>query len=256
MIRGLYTAVSGMITLEAKQDVITNNLANANTNGYKGDTLSIKSFKDVLVENKDKVLAGQNVSNSIGRLSLGAGINGTSVNYSQGVLQDTGKETDFAIDGKGFFVIQRGNENFYSRDGHFRINSQGYLVTDIGDIVLGKNPITGQMGQIFVGNGKLSIDANNNILVDGKNVAKFATADFNDYNSLKKVGDNLYEGENPDYNGNVYVKQKVLEKSNVNIITEMVNMITVSRSFETNQKMIQAIDETMAKAANEVGAVR
>lgn len=255
MIRGLYTAVSGMIILEAKQDVITNNIANTNTNGYKVDNLSIKSFKDVLIENKDKVLAGQNVSNSIGRLSLGAAINGTNVDYSQGVLQDTGKDTDFAIDGKGFLVVQRNNKNYYTRDGHFRINSQGYLVTDIGDQVMGTDS-TGKMGPIFVGNGKLSLDVNNNILVDGKNVSKLATADFNDYNSLKKVGDNLYEGENPDYNGMVYVKQKALEKSNVNIITEMVNMMTVSRSFETNQKMIQTIDETMAKAANEVGAVR
>lgn len=255
MIRGLYTAVSGMITLEAKQDVITNNIANANTNGYKVDNLSIKSFKDVLIENKDKVLAGQNVSNSIGRLSLGAAINGTNVDYSQGVLQDTGKDTDFAIEGKGFLVVQRNNKNYYTRDGHFRINSQGYLVTDIGDQVMGTDS-TGKMGPIFIGNGKLSLDVNNNILVDGKNVSKLATADFNDYNSLKKVGDNLYEGENPDYNGKVYVKQKALEKSNVNIITEMVNMMTVSRSFETNQKMIQTIDETMAKAANEVGAVR
>lgn len=256
MIRGLYTAVSGMITLEAKQDVISNNLANANTNGYKSDNLSIKSFRDVLIENKDKVLAGQNVTNTIGKLSLGAGINGTNVDYSQGVLQDTGKETDFAIDGKGFFVIQKGNQNFYSRDGHFRVNSQGYLVTDLGDQVLGKNPTTGQMQPIFVGNGKLSTDANNNIFVDGKNVAKFATADFSDYKSLKKVGDNLYDGQNADYNAGVYVKEGVLEKSNVNLINEMVNMMTVSRSFETNQKMIQTIDETLSKAANEVGAVR
>lgn len=256
MIRGLYTAVSGMITLEAKQDVVTNNLANANTNGYKSDTLSIKSFKDVLIENKDKVVGNQNVTNSIGKLSLGARIDGTNVNYEQGVLQDTGKETDFGIDGKGFFTVQRGNETLYTRDGHFRVSGEGYLVTDLGDKVLGKNPNSGQVGPLYVGSGKLSSDINNNLFVDGKNVGSFATADFEDYKSLKKMGDNLYSGENANNNAPIYVKQQVLEKSNVNIINEMVNMMTVMRSFETNQKVVQTIDETLSKAANEVGAVR
>nr|WP_274600983.1 flagellar basal body rod C-terminal domain-containing protein [Clostridium yunnanense] len=82
-------------------------------------------------------------------------------------------------------------------------------------------------------------------------------ADFNDYKSLKKLGDNLYESDAaPNYNGQVYVKQKTLEKSNVNIVNEMVNMMTVMRSFETTQKVVQTMDETLSKAANEIGSVR
>ncbi|MNI40598.1 Flagellar basal-body rod protein FlgG [compost metagenome] len=94
------------------------------------------------------------------------------------------------------------------------------------------------------------------MFINGVSTYKFATADFEDYNSLKKVGDNLYEGQNPNYGGEVSVQQGVLEKSNVNIINEMVNMMTVMRSFETNQKVVQTLDETLGKAASEIGAVR
>jgi flagellar basal-body rod protein FlgF len=80
--------------------------------------------------------------------------------------------------------------------------------------------------------------------------------DFQDYKSMKKIGDNLFEGTNPIENGSITVRQNALEKSNVNITNEMVNMMTVMRNFESNQKVIQAIDETLGKAVNEVGTVR
>ncbi|SHI39417.1 flagellar basal-body rod protein FlgG [Clostridium cavendishii DSM 21758] len=255
MIRGLYTAVSGMITLEAKQDVITNNMANANTNGYKGDDLSIKSFKDVLIENKDKLEGNKNVRNPIGYLSLGARIDETNTDYTQGVLQESEKDTDLAIEGKGFFVIQKGNQQLYTRDGQFRVNTQGFLVTATGDSVVGKNPQTGADEPIHVGNSKFKV-TDGKVYIDGNATSKIKTVDFDDYKNLKKVGDNMYSGQNPNENAQVNIKQNMTEKSNVNIINEMVNMMTVMRSFETNQKIVQTIDETLGKAANEVGAVR
>lgn len=265
MIRGLYTAVSGLITQEAKQQVITNNLANVNTVGFKKDDLAIKKFDDVLLENYDKISGGKNVRNVIGGLSFGSKIDETKTFFTQGMLQATDKPTDFAVDGRGFFTVSKTDINgnsktFYTRDGHFHVDLNGYLVNDSGYKVLGNNLKTGNIEPIYVGKAEFILDGNNNLLLDNTPAYKLNMIDFADsnqnYPSLKKAGDNLYEGENPVQSDDIVVKQKFLEKSNVNVINEMVNMMTVMRSFESNQKIIQSMDETLGKAVNEVGVVR
>lgn len=259
MIRGLYTAISGMITQEAKQEVVTNNLGNAATVGFKQDNLAIRRFDDVLLENYDKKVGDKNVRNELGTLSLGSEVDSVNTDFTQGMIQNTGKDTDFAIDGRGFFTVQRNdgvnNAQYYTRDGHFHVNIQGILVNDSGDTVLGRNLQTNQLGTINVGTGKLTCDANGNMSLNGNPSYKLYTADFNDYKSMKKVGDNLFQGDNAVPN-NAVVIQSSLEKSNVNVINEMANMITTMRSFETNQKIIQSMDETLGKAVNDVGSVR
>jgi len=259
MIRGLYTAVSGLITQEAKQNVITNNMANVNTVGFKGDTLAVKKFDDVLIANYDKIAGGKNVKNVIGSLSMGSKIDEVDTDFSTGMIQDTDKWTDFAVEGRGFFSVQRNDgissKEMYTRDGHFHVNATGYLVNDNGDNVLGINQSNGNKEPIYVGKDKFVSDNQGNLNIDGNPKYKLSTVDFNDYKALKKVGDNLYEGTNP-VDNNAVVKQNSLEKSNVNVINEMVNMMTVMRTFETNQKMVQAMDETLGKAVNEVGTVR
>lgn len=260
MIRGLYTAVSGLITQESKEDVITNNIANANTNGYKNDQISVKSFDDMLIQNYDKMVGDKNVRSIIGSLSMGSAINGTTTTFTQGDFQNTDNPTDFAIDGKGFFTVLRNDgvtsKQYFTRDGEFHVNSAGILVNSSGDEVLGFNKNTGNLEPIKAGNANIVSDGYGNITLDDKPAYKLATADFTDYNALSKVGDNLYDGSNPNFNANVGVKQKALEKSNVNIINEMVNMMSVMRTFETNQKVVKSIDETLQKTVNEVGSVR
>lgn len=256
MIRSLYTAISGMITQEAKQDVITNNMANVNTNGYKQDELITKSFKDVMIQNKDKISGGVNVNNELGKLNLGSRIDGTTVKFTQGPIQNTDKTTDFAIQGRGFFTVKHNNENYYTRDGHFRVDNSGYLVTDDGDSVLGTDLATGATGPILIGNGTLAMDASKNLTLNGVPKYKLLGADFNDYNkSLEKAGDNLYKGTNATYNNNLDVSNKSLEKSNVTLTNTMIDLMTTMRSFETNQKIVKMIDESMGKAATEVGRV-
>lgn len=261
MIRSLYTSISGMITQEAKQDVITNNLANISTTGFKGDNLIIKNFKDVLIENKDKMVNGENVKNQIGKLSLGSKIDDVYTDYAQGSVEETGKTTDFALRDNGFFTVNRNDgtketKNLYTRDGHFHINNKGYLVNDNGDSVQGINLNTNKQENIYVGNGKMTLASDGKINIDGNSAYKFYISDFNDYSKLKKSGDNLYEGEGATQKGNTSVQQNALEKSNVNVINEIVNMMTVMRTFETNQKMVQSIDETLGKAVNEVGSIK
>ncbi|ERI91268.1 flagellar basal body rod protein FlgG [Clostridiales bacterium oral taxon 876 str. F0540] len=264
MIRALYTTVSGLITQEAKQDVITNNLANVNTVGFKEDNLAVKKFDDVLIENYDKIVNGKNVRNVIGSLSQGSSIDGVNTSYTQGTIDDTGKWSDFAIDGGGFFSVLRenngANNTYYTRDGHFHVNSQGYLVNDSGDRVLASvvnenGQTVGNPSPVQVGNEEIKLYGDGTFTVQG-NKYRFNTVNFADLNSLKKIGDNLYEGNNAVQSDNVLVKQNSLEKSNVNVINEMVNMMTVMRTFESNQKIMQSLDETLGKAVNEVGTIR
>ena len=260
MIRGLYTAVTGLITGEAKQSVVINNLANANTTGFKSENLSIKKFDDVLIQNYDKIVNGKNTRNTIGSLSMGSEIDDLNTYFTQGILQASDKATDFAIEGSGFFTVQRDNgienKNYYTRSGDFHIDGKGYLVTGSGDKVLGKNNQTNEAEPIFVGDGKLQADKYGNITINDESLYKFNTVDFEDYKSLKKVGDNLFEGTNPIENPSIAVRQNALEKSNVNVTNEITNMMTIMRNFESNQKVIQAIDETLGKAVNEIGTVR
>ncbi|OPJ63257.1 flagellar hook-basal body complex protein [Clostridium oryzae] len=259
MIRGLYTAVSGLITQEAKQDVITNNMANANTNGYKSDDLKIKNFGDVYIENRDRIAGNRNVTSRLGKLSYGSKIDETYTDFTQGDLVNTDEDTDFALSGSGFFTVQgtvNGKAaNYYTRDGHFHVSNDGYLVNDSGYRVLGRNAATNALEPIKVDNSKMTVDANNNIYLDGRLAYNFGIVDFNNYNALQKQGDNLYSGNNPIAAQQTTVKQKSLEKSNVNIINSMVDMMSVMRNFESDQKVVQTMDETLGKAVNDVGKI-
>ncbi|MCY6483703.1 flagellar hook-basal body complex protein [Clostridium aestuarii] len=258
MIRGIYTAVSGLITQEARQDVISNNLANANTVGFKSDNLIAKKFDDVLLENYDKEINGKNVKNTLGKLSMGSEIDETFTNYGQGVVENTNRDTDFAINGSGFFAVSRENgfnkENYYTRNGHFHINNAGYLVNDQGDKVLAKNIETNNIEPIYVGKGKINCNESGEISIDKSIAYKLYIANFKDNNSLEKVSENLYKGENP-LQSNSKIRQYALEKSNVNVMNEMTNMMMTLRMFESNQKAVQSIDASLEKTVNEVGKV-
>jgi len=257
MLRGLYTAVSGMITQEKKQEVITNNMANVSTNGFKEDTLNVKSFDEVLLQNYDKQVNGINVKNQIGSISLGSKIEGTSTNFAEGAYVTTDEPLDFAVTGTGFFKVENGSgKEFYTRDGHFSLNNQGYLVDESGNYVIGKNNKTNLESRIKLDSSDVTSDNSGNLSENGKTNFKLSTYTFADNNSLTKVGDNLYTGKAASLIENGEIKQKTLEGSNVNIIDSMVNMMTTMRAYEANQKVIAAIDETLGKAVNEVGSVK
>ena len=256
MIRGFYTSVSGLITLQNEQDVITNNIANINNTGYKERDLTKQSFEDVMVSNRQKLLGDKYVKNDIGSLNLGVKTSDIETVFTQGSLKSTDSSTDFAIDGRGFFVAQNGNKEVYTRDGNFKVNQQGYLMTNDGCEVLGINNTTGVKEPIYVGDAKFSLDAENNINIEGTGTTdKLLTADLKNYNSLKPLGDNYTTVDTPIYNATVNVKQNYLETSNVDPSAEMVKLMEVKRQFETNQKFVKMQDDTLQKAANELGRV-
>ena len=257
MLRGMYSSISAMINLQANQSVISNNMANINTIGYKSETLVSKSFDEIVLSNKDRYINGEGKRQQIGSLNPGVKIDETVTNYSQGTIVDTESDTDFAILGDGFFTVGDNDGNTaYTRDGVFKVDSKGYLVTSSGENVLGVNQITNRVEPIYVGNKKVSVDNNNNLLLDSKISYKFSIVDFENYDGLNKVGQNLFTGENPIGTNNYKIQNRAKESSNVDMIDVTSALMANLRAFEANQKVVQIMDSTLSKIANEIGVVR
>ena len=256
MLRSMYASVSSMLTLQARQGVITNNLANINTTGYKGQTVVAKSFDEMLLHNKDSYENGVSNVKDLGSLSFGVRIDDTFTSYNQGSLVSTDNNTDFAIVGSGFFqVSDDANNTYYTRDGSFKVDPQGYLVTNSGEYVMGTNTQTGNSERIYVGTDLISISPDNSVMINGENKYKFNIVDFENYDYILKTGDNLYRVVDgaTETTSNASVLQGYTEQSNVNVVSEMVDMITVTRADEANQKMIRSQDSMLEKAVNQVG---
>lgn len=257
MLRGIYSSVSSMITLQERQSVITNNLANVNTTGYKEETLISKSFDEMILSNKDNYINGTPTKQILGGVSFGVKIDDTITSLKQGTHISTENNTDFAINGDGFFQVEDINgEQFYTRDGSFKIDSQGYLVTNGGYFVMGINNQTNSNERIYVGNSKISVTPGNNINLDGENLYSFNVVNFENEKDLIKVGNNVYSGENPINADNFDINQGYLEGSNVDYIDMTAQLMETVKEFEANQKVIQTIDSILSKIANEIGSVR
>ena len=231
MVKGLYTAYTGMINEQNRLDILSNNLANADTNGYKKEGATNQTFADELAI-KIKDTSSYGMPQKLGTMSMGVHIGETYTDYSQGNFRVTDNATDFALDGDGFFAIaytdKAGNTSVkYSRDGAFVVNT----------------PIT--------------VDEKGNIFQNNQQVGTIGVVDIADYNYLAKYGENMYDLVNGGARqaSTAKVTQGCIESSNINVVSEMVNMITISRAFQAGQKVINAVDETLDKAVNQVGRV-
>lgn len=257
MVRGLYTAYTGMINQQKRLDTVTNNLANASTTGFKREGLTSKSFDQMLTV-KLNDLSVPYLNEGIGKMSLGVKNGENYTDYSQGSLKETGNTYDLALAGNGFFTIsytdKKGNTSEkYTRDGEFTMDSEGYLRTLEGDYVQGE----GGAIMIPVETSEVSIRDNGDIYADGEYVDSLRIVDFEDYNNIEKFGENLYSVVDgaTETESTAAVKQGYLEMSNINVVKEMVEMITISRAYESNQKLIQTEDDMLDKSVNQVGKV-
>lgn len=276
MIRGIYTGASGMIVQQARLDTISNNLANVDKTGYKKDLTIFKAFPDMLIRRINESGLGIVPSGSydsmplVGKLGTGAEVNEVFTQFEQGSLQRTENNFDMALEGRGFFTVLTERGERYSRDGAFTVNQEGILVTKNG------NPVLGENGQIrvqlnnFVVNERGEVVVNNAISKDPKDLVnkynnnweepvvidKLKVVDFQNIREIKKEGDSLYretEFSGPALPAQEYkVVQGFLEKSNVNAIREMVDLIEVQRSYEANQKTVHTHDQTLGKLINEM----
>ncbi len=247
MIRGLYTAASGMISQEIYHAARTNNLVNIDTVGFKGDIPTFKSFLPYEIVRYNK-----NEYTPIGRMNMGSKLDATYVDFSEGRIRETGNPLDLAIHGNGFFVVSYKGGEAYTRAGNFTLSKDGELVTLDGFKVLGEG------GPIAISGKNIEIGEDGAIYVDGELVDKLRIVDFADRENLQKIGYNLftYNGRNNPQTPEKYtIKQGALEYPNVNIVKEMVNLLEATRIYETNQKILRMQDETLGRAITELGRV-
>ncbi len=257
MVKGLYTAYTGMVNQQNRMDVLTNNLANSATVGFKKEGATSQAFDEVLAY-KIKDSSDPALARNIGKMSLGVKIGENYTDYSQGAFRVTDNVFDLALSGNGFFACEYTTKSGetsvkYTRDGSFTLNVRGELVTKDGDFVLDEDG-----NHIVLDPKKMtSFDQSGAILQDGQIVGQIQIADFEDYNYIEHYGESYFRP----VDGARLVPAEAtlfsgyLEQSNVTVINEMVELISVTRNYETNQKMIQSIDGTLEIAANQLGKI-
>ncbi len=259
MVKGLYTAYTGMVNEQNRMDIMTNNLANASTVGYKKEGSTSQSFDDVLtVKIKDQSVGMRNVQR-IGIKNPGVKIGENYTDYSQGSFRITDNTYDLALSGDGFFAIEFTNkagetDTKYTRAGQFTLNKDGYLVTEEGDYVLDTQNRRIRLNTLI--DSKITDDGT--IYQNDRAVARIQVTDFADYDYLEKYGETYYqpiEGAQTTA-ANAQVKSGYLEMSNVQVVSEMVNLISITRAYESNQKVVQTIDGTLDVAANQIGKLQ
>lgn len=217
---------------------------------------------EVSINDKGEVLSGGTVvdrlkvSNPvgfIGNMSYGVHVDEVFTSFEQGALASSGNPLDIAFQGKGFFVIEAPKGERYTRNGEFTLDSEGYVTTKEGYKVLGQN------GYIKIQGKNIIINEKGQIFSDENEVDTLRLVDFNDYKLLQKEGDALFTDLSGDPQNMIkaegLIQQGFTEASNVNSVKQMVEMITVLRSYEANQKIIKTHDELLQKAVNEVGRV-
>jgi flagellar basal-body rod protein FlgG len=256
----LRAAASGMIAQQTRQEVIANNLANVNTTGYKR---SRANFEDLLNQTvRGPQVIGGPAANTLPAVQIGRGVHLASVqkNHTQGSIETTNNKLDVAIEGHGFFQVQLPNGQVaYTRDGNFQLSDQGELVTKQGYALLPSVRVPADATEISIGpTGIVSVQRNN----IPEELGRIELARFANPAGLFAQGENLYtatpaSGEPltgfPQDEGMGRLLQGALEMSNVEVVTEMVDMITTMRAYELTSKAIRSSDD-MLQIAN--GLVR
>ena len=242
MIKGIYTSASGMLPRMLKQETFANNMANINTVGYKKDGVFLHKFKQAqegLITDLDWEIPM---------------VHDVYIDFAQGEVHQTKETLDVAIEGSGFFVIQTPDGEQYSRNGKFSLTPEGVLVDKNGFEVLSDS------GPITIAGDEIVISQDGTVSGDGASIAKIRVVDFKQPYSFNKTGFGYFistDESGAAFNSENYqIRQGYIEGSNVNIIEQMVDMLISFRAYEAGQKAIQAQDETLNKAVNDVGRVR
>lgn len=265
MSRGFYAAASAMMADMERFNVMSNNLANVNTHGYKRQQTIHHDFRQGFIERinnrqnhlqsnesgPDTMAFSEASDVRIGELGTGTLVQNSWTDFSNGALENTGSDFDVALQGDGFFVVRGADGNdYYTRHGGFQLDAKGYLVNANGLTV------QSQGGSIQIGQAKnVQIDSEGKIYADGTLYDQIKQVRFEEPQLLMNQGNNLFARlpqQNELASGNV-VKQGYLERSNVNVASEMVTMISALRSYQISQKALQSEDEMTGKLINEVG---
>lgn len=273
--RELWVPLSGAIAQQRNVETIANNVANANTPGFKKEQVVFKEYlaalekPDAQIDLPQKEWKPEDFYRSYNSEDAFVKVDGTYTLHEQGQLAPTGNAFDNALNGPGFYEVLTPNGVRYTRKGNFTINNEGKLVTDQGFYLLSKSPppTAGADGKIEVvappesrainvGGGKFTISLDGEVYSGQNKVADLALVEFNDPHALKKEGNSLFI--NPDQKNikigevKTSVHQGFVEQSNVNAVSEMSSLINANRNFESIQRVIKTYDTMSGKAVNEI----
>jgi len=248
--RDLQISVAGAIAQEQRLSVLANNLANANTVGFKKDREVFQAF--LATPDPDVIAQANPTSAALPPLDSGGSpervyvkLAGTFVDQSQGILHPTNNPFDLAIEGTGFFVVDTPEGERYTRAGNFRRNGDGQLVTQDGDVVRGES------GAIQINSGQFAVAEDGSVIEDGRTVGRITVVQFDDPRALVKSGRNLFQVVDGRFAPRETspqdlsrVRQHVIEQSNVNMVDEMVRLIGAERAYQMSTKALETADRT------------
>lgn len=238
-----------MITQRKKMNVVTNNITNVETVGFKSDKFVSRSFEDMMLDrlNDPSVI---NATTYAGPQNTGIHVDQLYTKWTEGNFQHTGQTTDMAIAGDGFFSVQTPEGVRYTRSGNFNVDVQGNLVTQEGYYVLDVNG-----RPINTGGENFSVNEGGVVNVGGQNIAQISVSQFTNMEGLRKMGDNTYVhyyGEVPTQMAAPVVKQGYMEGSNVDIGGEVAEMMLTNRVYESNQRMVRMVDGSLELTVKEI----
>jgi len=251
MIRGLYSAASGLTANLLESDIVANNLANVNTTGFKKVGVNYNAFGELMMQR-----LGPDGTKAIGNVNNGVALAGSKIHFGQGLLKQTGNPLDVAIQGEGFFSVQNPEgKTFYTRNGSFTRNAEGVLSTLDGHTVLDSSG-----GAILIPPDakELTIAADGAVMSNGQRIGQLQISTLENPDSLTALGTYLFEPSastkvaetNP---ASVTLIQGSLEGSNVNVVEELIRNIMGSRRYESMQKSINTQDASLQLAVSQVG---
>lgn len=248
MFQGFYNLSSGMLTQNRNLNVISNNIANMMTPGYKRDVMLSSTFQEELFSrtgNLDRSNATE--LNDIAMMRIATE---NVTDFTQGGLEDTGNPLDFALLEDGFFQIQTQNGVVYTRNGAFIIDDEGYLSLPETGRVLGTN------GPIYLGTDEITMDKAGVLRnQDNQALGQFQIVTFDDPTQLVKAGNGTFTSTVAGTPTQVSIQQKVLEYSNVDASREMVSMMEAQRALQSAAQVIKMYDQLMSKASTEIARV-
>jgi len=236
---GFYAACTALMSKTQALESVANNLANANTSGFRSQH---NQFSSVLANASATGSSPLNLAiNNYGVLG------GTKLDLSQGNLEKTGNDLDVAIDGPGFFMVQTATGRMYTRSGNFQVAGNGQLITPAGD------PVMGDKGAINVSGGKVDIGPDGTISVNGAVAGKLKLVDFPSTTQLESMGKTYYRAPESDETAATHasIQQGAIEASNVNPVSSAVELINVQRQAEMMERALSLFNSDLDKTATE-----
>ncbi len=253
----IYMAASGALAYQHRMDILSNNIANANTVGYKQDKTEFYKYYSSAIQNSNQQTAENTDASQAEEFWFELS---SHTDHSSGPLRKTGNRFDLAIKGNGFFCVETPDGIQYTRRGDFGIDVNGNLVTQDGWPVLGEGgeiPVESQADFTDKDGHEILVHGDGTVEVDGNAVGKLRIVEFSDPQQLEKAGStnfivgpgNPSESEATDFR----IAQGMIELSNVDAVRMMTELIETLRGFESYQKVIRSIDEVNSLAIREVG---